>query len=205
MALFKKKKKDETAELNAVENNSDNTLDLIKEAMQEAREEKASLKNEMPTADEIKQAQEVLNRTKLMQAIGGKDLKSLVADFVTNRNQEKLDAILGCLRAPKTVVCVLANIKTDKNDEKKIKQGGEVKLDGPVQISPVILTDDKGVNVFPVFTEENAIPEELRNKSPKVNMPFANCISLMENIDGVDTVVIDPFTANIRIEVSVNK
>lgn len=203
MALFRKKKED--VEVKKTENTGDDTLDLIKQTMQEANEAKMNAANEMPSAEEIKQAQEVLARAQMSQAPSGSNLKTLVAEFMQDRAQDKLNRVLECLKTQGTMVCVPAQIKTDKVDEEKIKQGGQVKLDGPVQISPVILTDNNGVKVLPIFTDESAIPDELKNRSPKVNMPFANCISLMKNIPELDTIALDPYTANIRIAVSIEK
>ena len=80
-----------------------------------------------------------------------------------------------------------------------------MKLEGPVKINPVILTDNTGKKVFPVFSGEDMIPDDLKAKTPKVNMPFGQCLNIMRGMKDVDTVVLDPYTSNIRIGVNVNQ
>ena len=83
-----------------------------------------------------------------------------------------------------------------------MKQGGEVKLEGPVHINPLLLTDNTGKKVFPVFSSEDAIPDDIKKKSPKVNMPLGHCVNIMKGLKDVDTFALDPYTANIRIGVN---
>lgn len=243
MALFGKKKKGESEEelkTAAVEEEKESsTLDLIKETMEEAKEERhsqlmqqaseASEDNaaeqqnnaipEMPSAEEIKKAQEVLARAQQAQAtqipsgtkvginapINMENLKAVVRKFQENRNQENLKLIMDCLQKPGTLVCVPAQIITSKENQEKMRKGGEVKLEGPVHINPVLLTDNQGKKVFPIFSGEDEIPEDLRKKTPKVNMPLKQCLAIMKGIKDVDTFALNPYTANIRIGVEIKK
>lgn len=242
MALFGKKKKGESEEeLNTAaveEEKESSTLDLIKETMEEAKEERhsqlmqqaseASADNEaeqqnavpeMPSAEEIKKAQEVLARAQQAQAtqipsgakvginapINMENLKAVIKKFQENRNQENLKLIMDCLQKPGTLVCVPAQIITSKENQEKMRKGGEVKLEGPVHINPVLLTDNQGKKVFPIFSGEDEIPEDLRKKTPKVNMPLKQCLAIMKGIKDVDTFALNPYTANIRIGVEIKK
>lgn len=226
MAWFGKKKKEQAEKPEKTEQNS-STLDIIKETMEEANREREARMQEaaaatgggdMPTADEIKRAQEVIARAQAAQAqpqpqvrpnagvnapINTASLKAVVNNFVQNRSQENMQKIINCLQNPKTLVCVPAQIITSKENQEKMKQGGEVKLEGPVKINPLILTDTTGKKVFPIFSDEGLIPDDLKKKTPKVNMPFGQCLSIIRGMKDVDTVVIDPYTANIRINVNV--
>ena len=229
MALFGKKKKDsEEVAANVEEVKSEETtLDLIKEAMEEAKEEKHSQLQqqtaevaaetaqpqeggEMPTEEEIRKAQEILARAQAQSAakvginspINGTSLKAVVSQFVQSKTQDNLKLVMNCIQNPATMVCVPAQIVTSKENEEKMKQGGEVKLEGPVHINPVILTDNTGKKVLPVFSSEDAIPDDLKQKSPKVNMPIAHCVNILKGIKDVDTFVLDPYTANIRVAVN---
>lgn len=230
MALFGRKKKDvaeENAAAQAQEKKEENsTLDLIKEAMEEAKEEKhnqlqqqaaqvsqSPASGDMPSADEIRKAQEVLARAQAAQVQGGtkvgvnspinaSSLKAVVSQFVQSKTQENLKLVMACLQNPATVVCVPAQIVTSKENEEKMKQGGEVKLEGPVHINPLLLTDNTGKKVFPVFSSEDAIPDDIKKKSPKVNMPLGQCVNIMKGLKDVDTFALDPYTANIRIGVN---
>jgi hypothetical protein len=231
MALFGRKKKD-AAEKNAAapaqeskEQNS--TLDLIKEAMEEAKEEKhnqlqqqaleaskAASGGNMPSADEIRKAQEVLARAQAAQAQGNakvgvnspintSSLKAVVSQFVQSKTQENLNLVMACIQNPATMVCIPAQIVTSKENEEKIKQGGNVKLEGPVHINPVLLTDNTGKKVFPIFSSEDAIPDDIKKKSPKINIPFIQCVNIMQGIKDVDAFALDPYTLNIRIDVNI--
>lgn len=231
MALFGKKKKDAAEENTAAKEkqtkSENSTLDLIKEAMEEAKEEKhnqlqqqaaqavgqTSAGGDMPSADEIRKAQEVLARAQAAQAqgnakvgvnspINAASLKAVVSQFVQSKTQENLKLVMNCLQNPATMVCVPAQIVTSKENEEKMKQGGEVKLEGPVHINPLLLTDNTGKKVFPVFSSEDAIPDDIKKKSPKVNMPLGQCVNIMKGLKDVDTFALDPYTANIRIGVN---
>ena len=238
MALFGKKKKNEAVEgVNSQapaeeKTESESTLDLIKEAMEEAKEERhaqqmqpapqpqpAQADTDMPTPEEIKKAQEILARAQQANAaqipggtkvginapINTANLKAVINKFVQDKSQEHLKLVMDCLQKPQTLVCVPAQIITSKENQEKMKQGGEVKLEGPVRINPVLLTDNTGKKVFPIFSGEDTIPEELRKKTPKVNMPLGHCLNIMKGIKDVDTFALDPYTANIRIGVDIKK
>ncbi|MCH5213242.1 MAG: SseB family protein [Oscillospiraceae bacterium] len=241
MALFGKKKKEKAAEAEAaakVTEESKSDLDLIKEAMAEADEErearlqeaaKNTASNEqpggpMPTPEEIRKAQEILARAGAAGAqtqnvasapkgarvgvnapVNTASLKAVVNNFVQSKTQDNLKKVMDCLQNPKTLVCVPAQIITSKENEEKMKQGGEVKLEGPVRINPVILTDNTGKKLFPIFTGEDAIPDDIKSKTPKVNMPLGHCLNLMKGMKDVDTLALDPYTANIRIGVNANE
>lgn len=240
MAFWNKKKKDDAAE---AENNSAaseeakkdkeaSTLDIVKETMVQAKEElhaerqaaaqeaAASKANtpggEMPTANEIRKAQEILARAQAAQAQNGAkvganapvntaSLKAVINVFAQNKTQENLKMVMDCLQKPGTLVCVPAQIITSKENEEKMKQGGQVKLEGPIKINPVILTDNTGKKVFPIFSGEDTIPDDIKSKTPKVNMPLAQCLNIMKTIKDVDTFALDPFTANIRIGVNIEE
>lgn len=224
MAWFGKKKKD--AEPAPAAKNDNSTLDIIKETMAEAAEERQTraqqapqaAAGEMPTPDEIKRAQEVIARAQAANpsaAPGGTkvginapvntaSLKAVINNFIQSKSQENMKKIMDCLQNPNTLVCVPAQIITSKENQEKLKQqGGNVQLEGPVHIQPVILTDNQGKKVFPIFSGEDMIPNELRNKTPKVNMPLGQCLNIMKGMKDVDTLALDPYTANIRIGVNV--
>lgn len=246
MAFFGKKKKADNAQnvdTQAAEEKSESTLDLIKEVMEEEKEARhaapetqgeaenltvpnaedtasmpADNRGDMPTAEEIRKAQEVLQRAGVMPAgqaahsqigvnapVNPQNLKALVGKFMADRTQENLKQVLECLKNPRTMVCVPAQIITSKENEEKMKQGGQVKLEGPVHINPMLLTDNEGKKVFPLFSSEDAIPDDIKSKSPKVNMPMANCLNLLKGIKDVNTFALDPFTANVRINVEIKE
>ena len=232
MAWFGKKKKEQAETPQTEKPAQSSTLDIIKETMAEAAEEREARMQEaaravssnadpgggMPTAEEIKRAQEVLARAQAADAaaesnakaginapVNTASLKAVINNFQQSKTQENLQKIINCLQNPKTLVCVPAQIITSKENREKMKQGGEMKLEGPVKINPVILTDNTGKKVFPVFSGEDMIPDDLKAKTPKVNMPFGQCLNIMRGMKDVDTVVLDPYTSNIRIGVHVNQ
>ena len=230
MALFGRKKKAAEEAANQTQNENkeseQSTLDLIKEAMAEAKEERANqaAANDMPTEEEIRHAQEIIARAQ--QAAGdapvqpasvsnGKvgvnaplntnSLKAVINNFIQNKTQENMQKIMACLQNPKVLVTVPAQIITSKENQEKLKQGGNVQLEGPVHINPMILTDNKGQKVFPMFSGEDMVPQELVKKMPKVNMPFGQCLNIMRNMKDINTFVLDPYTANIRIGVNIEE
>lgn len=174
-------------------------------------------KSDMPTPEEIRKAQEVLKRAGVMPGqvtrhsigvnapVNDQNLKAVVGKFMADRSQENLQIVLECIKNPRTMVCVPAQIITSKENEEKMKQGGQVKLEGPVHINPMLLTDNEGKKVFPIFSSEDAIPDDIKSKSPKVNMPMANCLNILKGIKDVDTFALDPFTANVRINVEIKE
>lgn len=236
MALFgKKKKNDVTEEANsqavAEEKKEESTLDLIKETMEEAKEERNARAEQpapvqenqaadMPTPEEIKKAQEILARARAASEpnsaqipagakvgvnakVNTAEIKAAIEKFVNDKSQENLKNVMDCLQKKETLVCVPAQIITSKENQEKMKQGGEIKLDGPVRINPVLLTDNNGKKVFPIFSGEDTIPEDLSKKTPKVNMPLAQCLNIMKGMNDVESFALDPFTANIRIGVEI--
>lgn len=243
MALFGKKKKNEAEEENKVdevktENTEESsTLDLIKETMEEAREERhaqmeqaaaeasnsaaeqQSVPAGMPTEEEIRKAQEVLARAQQARGaeipggakvginapINMENLKAVIKKFQQDKSQENLKLVMDCLQKPQTLVCVPAQIITSKENQEKMKQGGQVKLEGPIHINPVLLTDNTGKKVFPIFSGEDEIPEDLRKKTPKVNMPLGQCLNIMKGMKDVDTFALNPYSANIRIGVNIEQ
>jgi hypothetical protein len=230
MALFNKKKKDAEENVVKTENKEENsTLDIIKATMEEAKEEKhnqileqaqqaktdSKQQEDMPSAEEIRHAQEILARAQAAGAKGGKvganapinssSLKAVVTAFIQDKNQDNLKRVMECMQNPATVVCIPAQIITSKENQEKMKQGGEVKLEGPVHINPVLLTDNKGEKVFPIFSSEAAIPDDLKNKTTKVNLPLGQCVNILNGIKDVNAFVLDPYTANVRIGVNVEQ
>lgn len=186
MSIFGKNKKnsDDTTDTPKTENS---TLDLIKETMNEVEEERKAEKTE-PTAPQP-----------------SFELKNAIAAFSGSKTQENLNAVMQCLQNPKTLVTIGAQIITSKEDEEKLKQGGQVKLDKPIQINPMLLTDNTGKTVFPVFSGNDTMPDDMKKKTQKVNLPFANCVGMLRNLKNVDTFVLDPYTANIRFTVNINE
>ena len=229
MALFGRKKKAAEEPVNQPQNENNeseqSTLDLIKEAMAEAEEERANQAvNDMPTEEEIRHAQEVIARaqqaagdTQMQTApvsngktgvnapVNTSNLKAVINNFLQNKTQDNIQKIMACLQNPKVLVTVPAQIITSKENQEKLKQGGNVKLEGPVHINPMILTDNKGQKVFPMFSGEDMVPQELVKKMPKVNMPFGQCLNIMRNMKDINTVVLDPYTANIRIGINIEE
>ena len=244
MAFWNKKKKDEEnpevqskAEGSAEASNEGSTLDIVKETMEQAKEELREERNRaaeearaaqaaneqpggaMPSADEIRHAQEIIARAQAAQAnqipsgakvgvnapVNTANLKAVIAQFMQSKTQENLKLVMDCLQNPKTLVCVPAQIITSKENQEKMKQGGEVQLQGPIKISPVILTDNTGKKVFPIFSGEDTIPDNIKNSTPKVNLPFQQCFNIMRGIKDVTTFALDPFTANITMGVNIQQ
>lgn len=172
-----------------------------------------------PSAEEIRKAQEVLARAQQVQAsqipsgakigvnapVNTENLKAVINKFQQAKTQENLKLVMDCLQKPQTLVCVPASIITSKENQEKMRKGGEVKLEGPVHINPVLLTDNTGKKVFPIFSSESEIPEDLRKKTPKVNMPLGQCLNIMKGIPDVDTFALNPYSANIRIGVNIEQ
>lgn len=185
MSIFGKNKNnsDEKTDTPKTKNS---TLDLIKETMNEVEAERKEEKREpaMP-----------------QQSF---ELKSAITAFSANKTQENLDTVMKCLQNPGILVTIGAQIVTSKEDEEKLKAGGQVKLDKPIQINPMLLTDNTGKTVFPVFSGNDTMPEDMQKKTQKVNLPFANCVGMIRNLKNIDTFVLDPYTVNIRFTVNVN-
>ena len=228
MALFGRKKKaaEEAAQTVKNESSEQSTLDLIKETMAEAREERVNrVDNDMPTAEEIKQAQEIIaraqaadtantpqaampaqtNKAGVNAPVNTASLKAVINNFMQNKTQDNMKKIMECLQNPKTLVTIPAQIITSKENQEKLKQGGQVKLEGPVHINPMLLTDNKGLKVFPMFSSEDMLPDDIIKKSTKVNLPFGQCLNIMKNMKDVNNIVLDPYTANIRIGVNIEQ
>ena len=217
MALFDKFKKGKPSQpQETAEQKETSTLDLIKETMAQAQSERAEEKQEEFSQEELKRAQEAIARaTAAQQAqaqgtakvganapINASSLKAVINAFTQTKSQENLTRIMECLQSPQTLVTVPAKIITSKENQEKLKQGGNVRLEGPMHISPVIFTDNQGKKVFPLFSGEDMVPKDLSEKTPKVNMPFAHCLNIIKNMKDVDTFALDPYTANIRIGVN---
>lgn len=189
MAIFGKKK--ENSKTNTEDKKNTNpTLDLIKETMNEVKDERAkSEENKEKTVDINDPAAQ---------------LRAVAAMFAANRTQENLNEILKCLQNPKTLVTIGAQVITGKEDEEKMKNGNNVKLEQPIKINPMLLTDSNSQTVFPIFSGADTMPDDMREKTTKVNLPFANCIQILQGLKNIDTFVLNPYTSNVRFSVNVN-
>lgn len=186
MAIFGKKK--ESSKTNTEDKKDTNpTLDLIRETMDEVKDERA--KSEEKIVDINDPAAQ---------------LRAVAAMFAANRTQENLNEILKCLQNPKTLVTIGAQVITGKEDEEKMKNGNSVKLEQPIKINPMLLTDSNSQTVFPIFSGADAMPDDMREKTTKVNLPFSNCIQILQGLKNIDTFVLDPYTSNVRFSVNMN-
>ena len=184
MSIFGKKNNSE--DKTYTQKNENSTLDLIKETMNEVKEE-----------NKEKSATETPVNISL-------ELRIAITAYLKEKSEENLNKILNCLQNPKTMVTIGAQLIPDQEDTGKQDNGEKPNLDKPVGINPMLLADSSGKKVFPIFSGWDAIPQNLQ-KETKVNISFANCVDMIKNINDVSDFVLDPYTANIRFTVNANK
>lgn len=183
MSIFGKKKNN-SEDKTDTQKKENSTLDLIKETMNEVKEEN---KDKSATESSVNISLE---------------LRMAITAYLKDKSEENLNKILNCLQNPKTMVTIGAQLIPDVGDGAN-QDKDKPNLDNPVGINPMLLADSSGKKVFPVFSGWDAIPENLQKETTKVNIAFANCVDIYKTLKDVDAFVLDPYNANIRLNVNI--
>lgn len=131
--------------------------------------------------------------------IDNTELETLTAAFAKDRTKENFVKIMEQLEKSTVFVPTLLPENVSSEDLEKAKSGKEVHLTKDAKFTPCLLKKESGEQALPIFSSKSQIPAD--KTSPAVlAMPFFTCVSMvMENVDKVETVVLNPFTQNIVI------
>ncbi len=133
----------------------------------------------------------------------GKVLLYLKHDFLSNRCQETLFPLLSCLRDSNVIVPV--NITMSDFDRKQFinsKQGDTVTISDEMRCKPDILKNGDSF-FFPMFSNEEQIPEEYGHNFSKIVLSVLQCIKMAKNYEHVCGVVLDAFTEPLVLEYNI--
>lgn len=131
----------------------------------------------------------------------GEVLCGLAVRFISNRNKENMFSLLSCLRDSN--LFVPANVTTD-SDNMDIGGKGANPIMFPVKntitVTPQLYKASDGFVYMPLYTrKENARQEHLKGAS-LVNMPYENCLQLLEAAQDCTRFVLDPHLYNIVLD-----
>jgi len=130
----------------------------------------------------------------------GRVLLYLKHEFLSNRSKETLFPLLSCLRDSNVIVPV--NVTMSDFDKEKFlnsKQGDVVTTSDEIRCKPDILKNGDNF-FFPMFSNEEQIPEEYGNNFSKVVLPVLRCINMAKSYEHVCGIVIDAFTEPLVLE-----
>jgi len=134
---------------------------------------------------------------------GGKVLYTIKRMFLDERTPEKLDSLLSCLRD--SIVRVPGRAVLSEEDQKRFIEGikggvgATFSNEDEVIFEPDILVNDDGERFFPIFCNDEQIPEDYKQNFSIKDIPVFRCIELAKMKDNVNGLVLDPFTEQITI------
>lgn len=124
----------------------------------------------------------------------GRELLYLKHEFLSNRCKETLFQLLSCLRDSNVIVPVNITMSDfDKEQFINARQGDVLTTSDDIRCKPDILKNGDNF-FFPMFSNEEQIPEEYDNNFSKVILPVLQCISMAKSYENVCGIVIDAFT-----------
>lgn len=130
------------------------------------------------------------------QLLDNSQLESVVDDFAKDRQKDKYARVMEILEKSTVLVPAMPPQGLDEETRRMMEEGKTVQLPKDAKVVPCLLRKDNGEQVLPIFTSMEQIPQD--KKSPAMlSMPFHACLSMiMGNQNGVETMVLNPFTHN---------
>lgn len=109
----------------------------------------------------------------------GKILVNFKKNFIGNKKPENLYAVLNCLRDSTLIVPI-----TPMNKDK---------------FKPDIMRVMNGDLYLPIFSQEAQIPVDYKKLFTFLPLPMEKCIEIMNSIEGLKGLVLDPYTEGMFI------
>lgn len=130
----------------------------------------------------------------------GKVLCKLKQDFIAERNEPNVMALLGCLRDS----CVWVPVSTilsgrDQDALMGVKAGDTWANQDEIRFRPDILESPDQKRWFPIFTQKEQIPEGYARAFSTLNIPALRCLELASKIEGIEGFILDAFTAPLML------
>ena len=131
----------------------------------------------------------------------GEVLCGFVVRFINNRNKKNMFSLLSCLKdsnlfVPANVTANAENINMEGNKANSVMFPAK----SSIIIKPQFYKGADGFVYMPVYTrKENARQEYLKGAS-LVNMPYENCLELLEANKDCTRLVLDPHLYNVILD-----
>ncbi len=131
----------------------------------------------------------------------GDVLCGLVVRFIKNRNKENMFSLLSCLRdsnlfVPAAVTTDAENVDPNGNTDNSVMFPAK----GTITVTPQYYKAKDGFIYMPVYSRmENARQENLKGAS-LVNMPYENCLELLDAAENCTRLVLDPHLYNVVLD-----
>ena len=113
----------------------------------------------------------------------GSILWEIKTRFLANKTQENLLTLLSCLRDSDMYVPVKSYEKNSLPEDT-----------GELLLKIDILEDENQERYFPVFSSKRETPSDYQTKVEFVNLPMIKCITMAQEREGLQGMVLDPFT-----------
>ena len=133
----------------------------------------------------------------------GKVLHSLKLRFLEEPSPLRMDALLSCLRD--SIVKVPGKGVMSDRDKKrfleamKAGEGASFYNEDGIVFEPDIIMDGEGSQFFPLFSNEEQIPEEYKQHFTIRDMYATRCIEMAKSRGELAGLVLDPFTEPVPI------
>ena len=127
----------------------------------------------------------------------GKVLLDLKDKFISEPTQENLFPLLCCLRD--SVVSVPFVVEMSEEDKKRAvstQEGETFTNKDEVKLTADILKAENGMKFFPVFSQEEQMPEEYKQRFTVIPITMMDCLKMAHGDSSVSGLVLDGFTTS---------
>lgn len=134
----------------------------------------------------------------------GNVLLQLKQDLIKNRTRDSFLSLLGCLRDSTVWVPMSALVsKRDQESLVGVKAGDTWISQDEIRLRPDILLSPDQKHWFPIFSQKEQIPEGYARAFSIIQVSALRCLSIAHNIEGVEGLILDAFTAPLELPFTV--
>lgn len=139
----------------------------------------------------------------------GKVLHAIKSTFLEETTPQRLDALLSCLRD--SIVRVPGRAVFTEEDKRRFIEGiksgigATISTESDVIFESDILTNDSGERYFPIFCNDEQIPEDYLQNMTIKDIPVFRCIELANMEENIAGLVLDPFTESVVISMEMTQ
>lgn len=131
----------------------------------------------------------------------GEVLSALILRFLNNRNKENMLALLSCLRdsniwMPARVSNAGRGLEVDTSHGSPIMAPAKHKL----VVKPQIYKAKDGNMYLPIYSRRENIKKENVKDFSVVNIPYEQCLEMLDGIPNCSRIVVDPHLYNVALD-----
>lgn len=135
------------------------------------------------------------DKVKAADLENGNVLMLLKSKFTENPSEETLLPLLSCLRDSVVKVPFVAEMsEADKKRYRECKEGENFKNQDEVKLTADILKGADGLMYFPVFSQDEQLPEDYKSKFTIIPVTMIDVLKMAHSDSNVKGIVLDGFT-----------